>query len=136
MPMIQFFFFNDTAATEIYTLSLHDALPILKRTPFEQLRGRLRARGHAGLAVADVEPHVDVRHPLDLPHGLLGVALARGADGRILGLKLDGEGHAAAADREVAHEAERDDVAGKAGELNGFERVEHLLLRCHSFSPV
>src|SRR2546430_17006222 len=24
-----FFFFNDTATTEIYTLSLHDALPIL-----------------------------------------------------------------------------------------------------------
>src|SRR3712207_8454519 len=24
-----FFFFNDTASTEIYTLSLHDALPIL-----------------------------------------------------------------------------------------------------------
>jgi len=23
-----FFFFNDTATTEIYTLSLHDALPI------------------------------------------------------------------------------------------------------------
>src|SRR5256886_16313780 len=31
-----FFFFNDTATTEIYTLSLHDALPILlvsRRTP-------------------------------------------------------------------------------------------------------
>src|SRR3989441_7956450 len=29
-PMIFFFFFfNDTATTEIYTLSLHDALPIL-----------------------------------------------------------------------------------------------------------
>src|SRR5258707_6913897 len=27
MP-IDFFFFNDTATTEIYTLSLHDALPI------------------------------------------------------------------------------------------------------------
>src|SRR2546427_8087712 len=27
-----FFFFNDTATTEIYTLSLHDALPILRRT--------------------------------------------------------------------------------------------------------
>src|SRR3712207_7130229 len=27
--MIIFFFFNDTATTEIYTLSLHDALPIL-----------------------------------------------------------------------------------------------------------
>src|SRR5260221_11971848 len=26
-----FFFFNDTATTEIYTLSLHDALPICKR---------------------------------------------------------------------------------------------------------
>src|SRR5256885_16046334 len=26
-----FFFFNDTATTEIYTLSLHDALPIFRR---------------------------------------------------------------------------------------------------------
>src|SRR5437867_12029684 len=29
-----FFFFNDTATTEIYTLSLHDALPILMRNVF------------------------------------------------------------------------------------------------------
>src|SRR5437667_12394292 len=37
-----FFFFNDTATTEIYTLSLHDALPI-----FERLLVQLRdARGH------------------------------------------------------------------------------------------
>src|SRR5947209_13030033 len=27
---LYFFFFNDTATTEIYTLSLHDALPILQ----------------------------------------------------------------------------------------------------------
>src|SRR5260221_2237745 len=27
-PYLFFFFFNDTATTEIYTLSLHDALPI------------------------------------------------------------------------------------------------------------
>src|SRR5256885_11284939 len=27
-PICSFFFFNDTATTEIYTLSLHDALPI------------------------------------------------------------------------------------------------------------
>src|SRR5258708_38230407 len=27
-PSFFFFFFNDTATTEIYTLSLHDALPI------------------------------------------------------------------------------------------------------------
>jgi len=29
------FFFNDTATTEIYTLSLHDALPIFK--PFVRI---------------------------------------------------------------------------------------------------
>src|SRR3712207_9337818 len=28
LPLLSFFFFNDTATTEIYTLSLHDALPI------------------------------------------------------------------------------------------------------------
>src|SRR3712207_9027291 len=31
MWMHVFFFFNDTATTEIYTLSLHDALPIFQR---------------------------------------------------------------------------------------------------------
>src|SRR2546430_2869274 len=31
-PFFIFFFFNDTATTEIYTLSLHDALPIWLRT--------------------------------------------------------------------------------------------------------
>src|SRR2546421_7098192 len=29
--LLSFFFFNDTATTEIYTLSLHDALPICRR---------------------------------------------------------------------------------------------------------
>src|SRR5258707_4665501 len=31
-----FFFFNDTATTEIYTLSLHDALPILLLDRFRE----------------------------------------------------------------------------------------------------
>src|SRR3712207_7363204 len=31
-----FFFFNDTATTEIYTLSLHDALPICYKLPVLQ----------------------------------------------------------------------------------------------------
>src|SRR3712207_9388878 len=31
--MYKFFFFNDTATTEIYTLSLHDALPISFKNP-------------------------------------------------------------------------------------------------------
>src|ERR1022692_5306138 len=34
-PKIIFFFFNDTATTEIYTLSLHDALPIYTDDPLE-----------------------------------------------------------------------------------------------------
>src|SRR6266513_4061065 len=40
-----FFFFNDTATTEIYTLSLHDALPIWTVAPLDSdnslSRGRL-----------------------------------------------------------------------------------------------
>src|SRR2546430_9228292 len=38
-----FFFFNDTATTEIYTLSLHDALPICSRSPPVRRRGRKAA---------------------------------------------------------------------------------------------
>src|SRR5690554_7574720 len=34
-----FFFFNDPATTEIYTLSLHDALPILLSTSFVYFTG-------------------------------------------------------------------------------------------------
>src|SRR5260370_11660389 len=34
MSLFSFFFFNDTATTEIYTLSLHDALPI-SEMPFD-----------------------------------------------------------------------------------------------------
>src|SRR5258708_29034181 len=40
MPVLShfsFFFFNDTATTEIYTLSLHDALPILELGQPERL---------------------------------------------------------------------------------------------------
>src|SRR5256885_14068856 len=59
-----FFFFNDTATTEIYTLSLHDALPIfcfelakqLKRAPRqiaqEIANGLGRIDGIAKVAVA------------------------------------------------------------------------------------
>src|SRR2546430_3251016 len=35
--MSPLFFFNDTATTEIYTLSLHDALPICRSTGEESL---------------------------------------------------------------------------------------------------
>src|SRR5256885_12314352 len=39
--MIFFFFFNDTATTEIYTLSLHDALPISREVSRDQGRRRM-----------------------------------------------------------------------------------------------
>src|SRR5256885_5173906 len=41
-----FFFFNDTATTEIYTLSLHDALPIWKLPEAQRDEGgQQRERG-------------------------------------------------------------------------------------------
>src|SRR5260221_9801131 len=39
-----FFFFNDTATTEIYTLSLHDALPICRRSPRRSRAGTCPSR--------------------------------------------------------------------------------------------
>src|SRR2546426_9265181 len=52
-----FFFFNDTATTEIYTLSLHDALPIWRRSATDAHRHhhrRLRRR-QPGQAGADAD---------------------------------------------------------------------------------
>src|SRR3712207_8655100 len=60
-----FFFFNDTATTEIYTLSLHDALPILSARLPEPER-RLYHRDDAGcshalVVVGRAGTHVYVR---------------------------------------------------------------------------
>src|SRR3712207_8574515 len=74
------FFFNDTATTEIYTLSLHDALPILaagdRKDP-----ARMRRRAHLLLARRRqkgrlLQPRVEARgrdsrrasRRLQLPH--------------------------------------------------------------------
>src|SRR5690554_3531822 len=54
-----FFFFNDTATTEIYTLSLHDALPILIKDytvcPIFMEAGK--PGGHQWLIEFSKEPH-------------------------------------------------------------------------------
>src|SRR5688572_32193923 len=50
------FFFNDPATTEIYTLSLHDALPISVLRPQFFQRSRL-PRGHASRAHHRSEEH-------------------------------------------------------------------------------
>src|SRR5256885_16923771 len=43
IPLTTFFFFNDTATTEFYTLSLHDALPISPCREDCFFRARIRA---------------------------------------------------------------------------------------------
>src|SRR5260370_35360947 len=48
-----FFFFNDTATTEIYTLSLHDALPIYPRPGGDEGGLRDWVRGGSGWATGD-----------------------------------------------------------------------------------
>src|SRR2546426_7400712 len=59
-----FFFFNDTATTEIYTLSLHDALPI----SLEQRRA-VRAR-QLGMELAGKETLAAFLQRRDEPHAV------------------------------------------------------------------
>src|SRR5687767_15553632 len=57
IPFFFLFFFNDTATTEIYTLSLHDALPIWPRSSCMRPDGQREDRG---VFVADSErPHAE-----------------------------------------------------------------------------
>src|SRR5436853_7883129 len=51
------FFFNDTAPTEIYTLSLHDALPISRRHRQLRRAGAHRHRHHRWRARGRSEEH-------------------------------------------------------------------------------
>src|SRR2546428_10274989 len=60
-----FFFFNDTATTEIYTLSLHDALPIL----YESLGLHARVRVHRGygyVSISVTSPRRSEEHTSEL----------------------------------------------------------------------
>src|SRR5256886_13807578 len=69
-----FFFFNDTATTEIYTLSLHDALPI--SVGLEDVPSAMRlARCQRKEAGGDERMHRARQHAL-----LLAVALRRFLD--------------------------------------------------------
>src|SRR5256885_17233156 len=55
-----FFFFNDTATTEIYTLSLHDALPISRLRPDGRSRDSDQLEGARTDVVGDAfEGHED-----------------------------------------------------------------------------
>src|SRR2546422_7350279 len=68
-----FFFFNDTATTEIYTLSLHDALPI-SAAPAGRVP-RAAARGGSDLAGC-LERRVDRKSTrLNSSHGYISYAV-------------------------------------------------------------
>src|SRR6266571_122558 len=61
-----FFFFNDTATTEIYTLSLHDALPISRMPPLRWPRRsppaprRRTASGRSEEHTSELQSHVNL----------------------------------------------------------------------------
>src|SRR3712207_7220021 len=63
--MLYFFFFNDTATTEIYTLSLHDALPIFRRLGhrFRLVRLRRRPQPQPNQAAADAGAAAELEQP-------------------------------------------------------------------------
>src|SRR5256885_5543703 len=70
------FFFNDTATTEIYTLSLHDALPISRGLhrhvhlaalhPLQRAHPRERDRGRRSGAHRGVRTHRSEEHTSEL----------------------------------------------------------------------
>src|SRR2546425_3333198 len=106
LALLDFFFFNDTATTEIYTLSLHDALPILSR---QDLVGHaLRFLGHF------VQP--PAHEALDREHRVLGVG-----DGLPLGDLTD---EPLAILRERDH-GRRDPAAFGIGDDDGIAALHH-----------
>src|SRR5216684_9265569 len=60
-----FFFFNDTATTEIYTLSLHDALPIFHAQAASKADDRVHDRGRVG-RLLDAEHERSEEHTSEL----------------------------------------------------------------------
>src|SRR5688572_31806683 len=64
---VLFFFFNDTATTEIYTLSLHDALPILRIDEFFECAFALAVRRRQAV-VADKRTEAVLETVPHLPH--------------------------------------------------------------------
>src|SRR3712207_8819924 len=68
--LCRFFFFNDTATTEIYTLSLHDALPICQLGGHPESGDGVAGDGGAGTRClrrhgsARTDRHAEPRHAL------------------------------------------------------------------------
>src|SRR5438876_8780315 len=120
-----FFFFNDTATTEIYTLSLHDALPILAQS-------HAHDGGHAGLLHRDA---------VDRVRGLHGAGVVRDDDELRLILEFGEQPHVAAYVRVVerrVHLVEQTERAGFRQEDREQERHgdERALARREQVNPL
>src|SRR5574340_226857 len=70
LPRFPVFFFNDTATTEIYTLSLHDALPIFVEC-WRFATDRRESRGSFRLRIRSEEHTSELQSPKDLVCRLL-----------------------------------------------------------------
>src|SRR2546426_4926078 len=66
-----FFFFNDTATTEIYTLSLHDALPILSILTMSPSRRTRLVEGSPWIISRSEEHTSELQSPCNLVCRLL-----------------------------------------------------------------
>src|ERR1051325_6825493 len=109
-----FFFFNDTATTEIYTLSLHDALPICFNA-----RVRSAAARHFAQGVGDAVDFLVVDR--------LRAAFLREAEP--FGNAVDGD-HAFGAEHEGAADRELSDRSA-APDGDGIAGLEVAILRGH-----
>src|SRR2546425_4856905 len=67
LHFVFFFFFNDTATTEIYTLSLHDALPIYIRALLDEVPAQVEPSAVGGIADHDAALH-ELRRPRSEEH--------------------------------------------------------------------
>src|SRR5215471_21284248 len=67
----RYFFFNDTATTEIYTLSLHDALPISPNRPAVARKNRRQRRRHTCQSARSEEHTSELQSRRDLVCRLL-----------------------------------------------------------------
>src|SRR5256886_15095207 len=78
LPIRDLFFFNDTATTEIYTLSLHDALPISRKVSAEvdlvhqQTQNQRYGSSHIGATAKDISNVVTdaASGVVDIFHGI------------------------------------------------------------------
>src|SRR6266513_5858134 len=70
LTLLCLFFFNDTATTEIYTLSLHDALPIWRRSRPSDFAGK-RFRASPASRVRSEEHTSELQSRFDLVCRLL-----------------------------------------------------------------